>query len=106
MATLAGESGQAAHATTAAATANSSALTILRSINASLAISHTPPACQATRRSPRGTSGASAQTAFTQSRRPAGTNHAPARRTAAPTRLGPLIGAPPAPPLMAITLPR
>ena len=60
---------------------------ILRRINASLAISRTPPARHASRRSPGGTSVASAQTASTQSRRPAGTSRMLARRAAAPIRL-------------------
>ena len=94
---LADEPGHAAQAANATATANSRP-PILRTITASLAISRTPPALQASRRSPGGTSGASAQTASTQSRRPAGTSRTAPHRTAAPTRLSLLTGAPPAPP--------
>jgi len=65
VAKLADEPGQAPQAASAAATANSMTLPILRGISASLAISRTPPACQISRRSPGGTSGASAQTAST-----------------------------------------
>jgi hypothetical protein len=64
--------------TAAPATAANSKMPILRTICASLAISHTPPARQASRGQPGGTSRASAQTASAQSRRPAGSSRSPA----------------------------
>ena len=90
---LPAEPGHAAQAANAAATANIIALLIPRRINASLAISRTPPARHASRRSPGGTSRASAQTASTQSRRSAGTSRAAARHAAAPALPSLLTGA-------------
>ena len=88
---MAGEPGQAAQATNIAATANSIALPILRCIKTSLAISRTPPMRQASRRHPGGASRASAKTASTQSRRPAGTSRAALRHAVLPTRLSQLM---------------
>ncbi len=76
---LTGDFGQASQAAAPAAAANSSGTPILRAICASFAISRTPPARQASRGQPAGTSCASAQTASAQSRRPAGSSRAPAR---------------------------
>ena len=63
----------------AAATANSSKPTVLRTISTSQAITRTPPASQASRLGPDGTSRASGQIASAQSRRPAGSSRAAAR---------------------------
>ena len=56
VANLPGEPGQVAQAIHAAAAANSSQRPILRAVSASLAITCTPPASQASRLSPDGTS--------------------------------------------------
>ena len=95
---LTAEAGQALQAAAPAAAVNSSSVPVLRTICASLAISHAPPARQASRGQPGGTSRASAQTASAQSRRPAGTSRAPAR----PSQLI----APRAPPRPPARLPR
>jgi hypothetical protein len=86
--------GQAAHAAAAAAAAHSSARPSRRGVSASRASIHTPPARQASRVSPGGTSRASAQIAATQSRRPAGSSHATPRPTAASTWFGLPTGSP------------
>src|SRR5580692_3768964 len=59
----AGEPDQVAQTAAAAATANSSKPTVLRTISTSQAITRTPPASQASRLGPDGTSRASAQIA-------------------------------------------
>ena len=74
-----GEPCQVARVAAAAATANSSQRPILRAISASLTITRAPPASQASRLSPDGTSDASAQMASAQSRRSADTSRAAAR---------------------------
>ena len=67
--------------------ANSTARPGLYTISASLAISHIPPARQASRSHPCGTSCASAQTASVQSRRPPAASRAAARPAATNVRL-------------------
>ena len=84
---LTGEPGQAPQAAAPAASANSNQLPILRAIRPSFTISPRPPARQASRGQPAGTSCASAQTASAQSRRPAGTSRIAPRPAAAAIRL-------------------
>jgi hypothetical protein len=77
--------GQAAHAAADAAAANSTARPSRRGSSASRVSTQAPPARQAIRGSPGGTSCASAQSAASQSRRPAGSSHAAQRPIAAIT---------------------
>ena len=101
VANLPGGPGQFARVASAAATANSSQRPILRAISASLAITRTPPARQASRLNPDGTSYASAQIASAQSRRPAGTSRSAPRPAAAAARLSQIAPPPGLSPLTA-----
>ena len=89
MAASLGGPDHALHAVPAAAAVNDSGYPSLRPRAASRAVSRSPPASQASRRHPGGTSAASLQTASAHSRRPAGTTAIERRSSPAITRVSP-----------------